>query len=284
MCKTLSKYKVSTLAGRLIMLMLTSLLLLSCAGLGTGQKLVPVSLQLTDTMQLPFRIEKCLLDQRSNTYYLMEENRPNLYLYRNGQQINKLGGLGTQKTNFQKLSDIALDSDGNLLALDVFAKVIKKFCPDGKWIADIDISGYGQPSRLCTLTETDLIIYDAAAKELSKFSTFDRKAMFSFGRFQVDDVAQITAVGDYIAVVSEDRGKTWLFNSMGQLLREVPAQVVVDRFQNLFVYQDGAVKAEQGEPILALGPHNVELKLFSGLTALLLVSDYSVKTILPAYQ
>ncbi|MFO7660485.1 MAG: hypothetical protein R6V77_06200 [Candidatus Cloacimonadaceae bacterium] len=268
----------------MLLILLCCLLLTSCAGLGTGLKLTPVSLQLTDTLQLPFKIEKCLLDQRSNTYYLMEQNRPNLYLYRNGQQINQLGGFGTQKTNFQKLSDIALDADGNLLALDSFARTIKKFCSEGKWIADIDISVYSQPVKFCTLAETDLIIYDAASQDLSRFSTFDRKVMFSFGRFQVDNVSHISAVGDYIAVISEDRTKTSLFTGMGQFIREISAQMVLDRFQNGFVYQDGALKAEQGEPILPLGLHDPELKLFSGLTALLLVSDYSVQTFISGYR
>lgn len=283
MCTIHNDWKKKQLSGMLLIL-LCCLLLASCATFGAGQKLAPVSMQLIGNLQLPFRIEKCLLDQRSNTYYLMEQNRPNLYLYRNGQQINQLGGFGMQKTNFQKLSDIALDADGNLLALDSFAKTIKKFCSEGKWIADIDISGYSQPIKFCTLAETDLIIYDAASQDLSRFSTFDRKVMFSFGRFQVDNVSHISAVGDYIAVISEDRTKTILFTSMGQFIREISAQMVLDRFQNGFVYQDGAVKAEQGEPVLPLGPHNPELKLFSGLTSLLLVNDYSVKTIISAYQ
>lgn len=275
------------LSGSAYLLLLCIIVLLTlsaCASIDSGRNVRPEKLQISDTMQLPFRVDKCLLDERSGTFYFMEQNRPNIYLYRDKAQINVLGGFGSEKTNFQKLSDIALDTDGNLLALDVFAKVIRKFTPDGKWIADIDVSGFNQPAKFCSTAETDLIIYDAASKELSRLSTFDRKIMSSFGRFQVEGVSHISTSGDFIAVVSEDRTKTALFSGLGLYLKDIPAQMVLDRFQNQFVYQDGALKYGQGDLIVPMGWQNAEVKLFSGSTTILLVRDDTVTVITPMYQ
>lgn len=260
------------------------LLLTGCAGIEAGRKITPVRLQVTDRLQLPFRVEKCLLDQRTGTYYLMEQNRPNIHFYRNGQSINLIGGFGTDRTSFQKLSDIALDADGNLLALDIFARSVRKFSPDGKWIADIDLAGFNQPGRFCATAETDLIIYDAASQELSRLSTFDGKVMFTFGRFQVEGVFHISSAGDLIAVVSEDRIRTVLFTGMGLFLRDFSAQLVLDRFQNRFVYQDGALKLWQEDLALSFGWKDDEVKLFSGSTAILIVHNDTVVTVLPTYQ
>jgi len=279
--------KSAHLSGFTFWILLSSLLVLmlsACASIESGRNVVPVKLQITDNLQLPFKIEKCLLDQRTGTYYLREQNRPNIYFYRNRKQINLLGGFGTEKTNFQKLSDIALDADGNLLALDSFAKIIRKFSPDGKWIADIDVSRFNQPSNICSIADTDLIIYDAASKELSRLSTFDGKVMFTFGKFQVESVSHINSAGDFIVVVSEDRQKTVLFTAMGQYLKEIPSQMVLDRFQNQYVLQDGALRYIKGDLAVPMDPQNIELKLFSSYTAILLVSNDAVTTITPIYQ
>ncbi len=271
---------ISILISFCILLMILS----GCAGIDTGRTIIPVKLQITDNLVLPFKADKCLFDQSTATYYITELGRPNIYLYRNQKQINQIGGLGLDKSSFQKLSDIAIDPDGNLLALDEFARLIRKFSPDGKWVADIDISSFNQPSRFCSTPESDLIIYDNATKELQRISSFDGKTMFTFGRFQVESVSGITASRDMVAVVSENKDKTVLFTGMGLFLKELPSQIVVDRFQNQYCYVDGAVKLLGSDLLIPFGKPDAEVKLCATAQSILLVRDDSITHILPAYQ
>jgi len=269
-----------------LILLLFSLVLIAlpaCAGIESSRNKAPQKLELMDRFVLPFTVEKCFYDNISGTYYIMEQNRPNLYFYRNKQQINLIGGFGSDKTNFQKLSDIAQDADGNLLALDGFAKLIRKFNCDGKWIADIDLSAFNQPTRFCITAENDLIVFDAATREIKRISAFDNKAVFSFGRFQIDDVFGISSGRDYIAVVSENREKTTLFSAMGQFIREYPVQMVVDQFQNQYVYETGAVRLEGQEANLPLGWLSSEVKLFSTSGIVILVWGETVLNIKPVF-
>lgn len=263
---------------------LLSLAVLGCAGIDTSRNIVPVKLNMADNLQLPFKAEKCLLDQKTDTYYIMEQSRPKIYLYRNKQQLNTIGGLGADKYSFQKLSDIAIDPDGNLLALDEFARLVRKFSSEGKWIADIDISSFNQPTVFCSTPESDLIIYDSATKELQRISTFSGKTMFTFGRFQVENVSEITASRDYVAVVSENKDKTVLFTSMGLFLKELPSQVVLDQYQNQYSYTDGAIKLNGSDLLTPFGKPNYEVKLCAGAQSIMLIHGDSIMTILPQYQ
>ena len=150
----------------IVMSILVLIATAGCAGIDSGRTVVPSDLRVSDNLTLPFKADKCLFDQKTTTYYISEQNRSNIYLYRNQVLINTLGGFGSEKVNFQKLSDIALDPDGNLLALDEFARQIRKYSPDGKWIADIDILGFNQPSSFCSTPDGEIIMYDSAVKEL----------------------------------------------------------------------------------------------------------------------
>lgn len=261
-----------------------ALLLTNCAGIESTRKVIPIKLNVAEDILLPFKVDKCLLDGRSNTYYIMEQDRPNIYFYRNKEQFNKIGGYGNEKINFRKLSDIAIDPDGNLLTLDSFAKLIKKYNYEGKWIADIDISDFNQPTRFCSTGEGDLLIYDSATKELKRISSFDNKEMYRFGRFQVDSVFNISSSRDYVAVSSEDRDKTILFSGIGLYIKEIPAQLVLDQYQNQYYYQDRAVRIISNDFSMPLGWLNSEVKMFTNGQALILVRGNNVLTLKPDYQ
>lgn len=258
--------------------------LVSCAGLETGRNIIPVKLQVSDNLVLPFKPAKCLYDQRSETYYIMEQNRSYIYLYRKAKQINQIGGLGLDKSSFQKLSDIAIDADGYLMALDEFGKVIRKYDSEGKWIADIDIYGFNQPSKLCITQENDIIIYDNAAKELQRISSFNGKTMFSFGRFQVDSVSGITAGKDMVAVVDNSQSKTVLFTGMGLFLKEIPDQMVLDQHQNQYCYVDGAVKLTGTDLLVPIGKANSDIRLCANAGNIFVIMADKIVTIQTLYS
>ncbi len=260
-----------------------ALLITACAGIESGRKIIPTKLVITDNFLLPFKAEKCLMDAQSNTYYILEQDRPKIYFYRNKQQVNAIGGFGNEKINFQKLSDIAIDPDGNLLTLDSFAKLIRKFSYDGKWIADINVTGFTQPTRFCSTYEGDLIIYDNATKEIKRISGFDNREMFSFGRFQVDSVFNISSSRDYVAVISGDRSKTVLFSGIGLFLNDFPAQIVLDQYQNQYFFQDGAVRVVNSDAVLPFGWVNSEVRLYATGQVIILVRNNNILALKPTF-
>ncbi len=260
------------------------LALASCSNLETVRQMPPLRLQAAETRQFPYNVEKCLLDVTSGTYYLWEENRPEIHFLRDSRQLNLIGGLGTDKGNFQRLSDIALDPTGNLLALDSFARRVSKFNPDGKWVADIELQGMNQPSRLCSTPEGDLIVFDAAVQELVKISGFDGTRLYRFGRFEVQNATNLTAGRDYVAIYDAAAGLTSVFTSLGQHVRDHQGQVVLDQFQNFYSYGDGILRYLDTDILLPLGWNAAETNLFAAPVALLLVKRNEVLTVMPAYR
>ncbi len=249
--------------------------LISCAGIGIPQTRYPQKLKPAEIQTLPFIVKKCQSDNRTGTYYYWEAERQNIYFFRNNLQINLIGGFGSDKHSFQKLSDIAIEPEGNLLALDSFAKLLRKFSPDGKWIADTDISFLSQPEKCCVSPDGDVYIYDAAPKEIYRISPFDRKIMYGFGRFQLESVSNLACTGEIVYVVSERNKKTLLFSVMGQFLRELPAQAVIDKYKNQYLYQNGAVQAA-AEISYPLGWRETETSMFIQQNRIFVVRDEQV--------
>jgi hypothetical protein len=276
--------KLFIIGTRMLLISLVLLMLISCSGIETSRKVMPTSLKIKDTLQMPFKVAKCLYDHRSNTYYVWEQNRPFIHFYRQKQLMNTIGGMGIDNVSFQKLSDIAIDSEGNLLAIDAFAKLIRKFSSDGKWIANIELPDFSQPSKFCITSENDLIIFDSAPKELKRLSSFSGKEMFSFGKFQVENVSHISSSRDFVAIVSASEGKTLLFSAMGLMLKELPYQLVLDSYQNQYYYSEGALRTQDGELILPFGWSSKDVNLYATSQTLLLVYDNTIVTIEPDYK
>lgn len=272
------------LAIRFILLIITSVLLISCSGIEQSRTLDPVKLEIASRQQYPFRIAKVQFEQRSNTYFLMEHNRPNIYFYRGDRQINQIGGFGNDRSNFFRLNDIAVDADGNLLALDSFTRLIRKYTSDGKWIADIDISQFSQPTRFCVTPDNDILVFDSLVRELYRISSLDGKIMYSFGRFQTDGVHHISAARDMYAIISEDKTQTTLFSAMGQYLYDVPSQLVLDRFKNQYRYSEGILRLVGSEVLLPLGFDDRAINLFSAGQTLFITNNDTVITIIPIYR
>jgi hypothetical protein len=259
------------------------IVLTGCSGISTARKIVPISLKAAGRMELPFSVDKCLLDQVTGTWYLQQQDSPNIYFYRNGGQINSAGGLGSDNSNFQKLSDIAIDNDGYLLALDGFARLVKKFSPDGKWIADINLPDFRQPENFCCTPENNLIIYDAATKELKSVSGLDGRTLFTFSRFQVNTVSVITANSEVIAVASAIDPLTVLFSTIGFYKMDYPDRLVVDQYLNRYFYKDGTLHLVGQDLVLPLGWDERETGLYASPGALLLVKGNIVVTVRPEY-
>ncbi len=155
-----------------------------------------------------------------------------IHIYQNGKRINKIGGLGFEKHNFTKLSDIKTSPDGNLLALDSFEKKIKKFDTEGKWITEFEIENIGEPALFDISIDETFYIYDDDGKEIVVTKEFGKNNIYTFGKFQIDKPKQLTKTLNYIVIYDEVNDLTTFFESLGQFIKESQGYYQTDKFQD----------------------------------------------------
>lgn len=178
------------------------------------------------------RYDKAVFDPRSGTMYALSRAAHQIDIYRRGQRVNSLGGLGFESYNFQRLADITLDTDGNLLVLDSMAKDIRKFDPSGRMIIRVELSGLMQPELLVMSPDQNLFVYDAAPQEIVCLSALDAKELYRFGRFQLDLPANLSASRDYLVSHSSITNRTQVYYLLGQIKESLGGQVLFDAFNS----------------------------------------------------
>ncbi len=182
--------------------------------------------------------DKAVSDTRAQTIFALRKASQEIHIYRGGSLINSVGGLGFERTNFQRLSDIGVDTDGGLLALDSAQKILRKFSPEGGVIADVQFTALRQPELFCQSGDGTLFIYDASSSELVCYSQLDNSELYRFGRFELEQPASIACNRDYLYAYSAVKDCTYVFFLLGQYKETLPGQVVFDNFNNPIRVQD----------------------------------------------
>ncbi|MCK4957695.1 MAG: hypothetical protein KAS49_08660 [Candidatus Cloacimonetes bacterium] len=193
-------------------------------------QLNPIEAKVICSLDTDYKIEKAVYSQNSNTIFVMEQNK--IHLYKDKQKINSIGRLGFSKANFNKLADICLASDGNLLALDSFRKTIYKYDESGSLISELKIDMIGDPTMLSMATDEKLFIYDNAAKEVIILDPTQQTDIFSFGKFTFKEPTHLSIYKNFIYVYDQMSDKTYIFNSFGQQTDEFPGFRFFNQFQN----------------------------------------------------
>jgi len=216
----------------IVSLILLTLLLSACSAsrFNAGREIEAITF--LEFVTTPRSNDKALADPVSRSVYALIKAEQQVHIYRDGKLLNSLGGLGTQSYNFQRLTDIALDNDGSLLALDQMAKDLKRFSPDGKLIARLDLSRLVQPELIAMSPDRDLIVYDAASQELICISMLDGSELYRFGKFQLSAPGILNCNRDVITVYSPQNHETQLFYILGQFKESRPGQWLQDVFGN----------------------------------------------------
>ncbi len=214
---------------------------------------VPVNLQETESLDFQKPIRKCCFDTITRTIYIMPENENAIHIYRQGKEINTIGRLGFEKSNFSRLDDITLATDGKILALDSFSRKIKKFDKDGMWIADYDLSFLKEPIRFDINDNEEIYIYDNFSKDICVVRNSKENEHFTFGKFQLTSPQRITASRDYVWVYDRAEDQTLIYNAMGQHLEDAPGFVQMDRFDQKFKMLPNAIEQLNTGTKLAIG-------------------------------
>lgn len=247
-------------------------LLVSCASVPQSSPKDIESIMLSDVIPLGFEADKALLHSNSGVLYAISIKNQEISIFRNGKRQNLLGGLGSGSANFQYLSDIAIDRDGSLLALDSSARLIRKFTNDGIPAGTLELKGSQQPSLLALTAEQTLFVYDAAPAELIAYSTLDGKEQFRFGRFQLKQLSSLSCNRDYLVAYSAADGISRIFSTLGQMDKSKAGISLFDDYNNELSYAGGALKSVSSAAFIPLSFEPRSLSI-SGDTLLLMAGS-----------
>lgn len=179
--------------------------------------------------------DKALADPITGSVFALQKSDQLIHVYKNGKRVNSIGGLGSQSYNFQRLSDITLDNDGSLLALDTGSRELRRFSSDGQLLARLDLSRLIQPELAAMSADRELFIYDAAPQEVVSLSMFDASELHRFGRFQILAPSAMSCSPDFLSIYSAKHDETQLYYLLGQLKDKLDGQYLIDGFGNLIL-------------------------------------------------
>ena len=208
------------------------LMLSSCASARFNPKREIEAVTFSEFIQSERAYDKAVADPVSGSVFALLKAEQQIHVFREGKKSNSFGGLGTQAYNFQRLTDIALDNDGSLLALDMAAKELRRFSPDGNLLARVDLSSLSQPELLVMSPDRDLFIYDAAPQELICISMLDGSELYRFGKFQLKSPSTLSCNRDLLSVYSQSADETQFYYILGQFKESRQGQWLQDAFGN----------------------------------------------------
>lgn len=183
---------------------------------------------------IPVGIEydKAIYSAPTNSVFAMQRASQEIHIYRDGKRINSIGGLGFDRTNFQRLNDIGIDTDGGLLALDKVTKVLRKFSPEGLFISEIKFDTLNQPELFCMGKDGTIFVYDSTSSEIISISPLDTKELYRFGRFEIDQPMYIDCNNDFLFAYNSKKNVTYVFYLYGQYKETLTGQFVYDLFNH----------------------------------------------------
>ena len=232
-------------------LLLFILLLTACSTIEMQSYRVPKVINIIQKIQTDFIPKKCLYSSINKTAFVLEKEAEIIHIYKNGKKVNTIGGLGFASSNFNKLADITLSPDDNLLALDSFQKKIKKFDINGKLIAEFDLTGFIEPTLFVVAIDETYYIFDNASKEIIITRTFDESDWYTFGKFQLNNPSKISLGKDEITVYDKKKNSTTIFGILGRFQNEIDGNIQLVK-QQQYVLKDHFIYHPKSESKFAI--------------------------------
>ncbi len=236
----------------LLVLVLFAVLLAGCAENRTFPPKVETVRERVAEFPVARVYTKAVSVARGKTVYAFVRASQEIDIYVDGVRTNSIGGLGFERGNFQRLSDIGVDTDGGLLALDSARKLLRKFTPEGMFVSEFRFESLSQPELFCVAPDGTLFVYDAAPSEIVCFSPLDAREFNRFGRFELNQPQNLDCNKDYLWAQNRDREATQVFSLLGQLDLAVKLFQALDRVGNMFGYYQGEGSHNVVTPPLSL--------------------------------
>jgi hypothetical protein len=238
------------------LLTLSVLIMVAVMGCSSNNRVAPMdidSFSLYSSISAGMPLQKALYYPQGGIIYAMSSTTQQIGIFKDTQRVNVIGGLGTGSGNFQNLSDIAIASDGSLLALDSVSKSIKKFNDSGKPIGVLELKGSVQPTMLAVNTDQSFFVFDAASAEIILYSALDGVEQFRFGKFQLVQVQQLACNRDYVVAYDATEGKSNVFSTLGQYIKTDDGQSLYDDYNNGLNLNDDLLISQMSPASLNIG-------------------------------
>lgn len=217
---------------------LIMLLLCSCAVQIETAQIKALSAHDILTQIIDYTTDKAVFSSRYNTLLVLNKKNNEAILYQNNLQINKVGSSGFSQSHFKRLADACLSYDQYFLLLDSFDKSIKKYDANGQLISTFSLPETIEPIKLDMSSSGTLFVYDAGRKEILVYESVSLKYLYSFGRFQIMNLQQMTFSGNRLVCYDAQNNQSTHFLSNGQLTDTFDAQVYFDYGQNMYFLEN----------------------------------------------
>lgn len=197
------------------------------------------------SIRTEYPVKKVLYNKWDGTQIVLPDNSNEVYLYKNGQFFNKIGGSGFSQSNFKKISDICLSEDQGFYILDSFDKLLKKFNTKGEYIGSVSLKEMMDPWLADVDKNGNLFIFDRGRREILILDKQSFKPIVSFARFQFEKPDRIVFSADKLLVY--EKGHTALFDATGRMDREYEQTYLYDSGRNQVFLNDGMLKTSNQE-------------------------------------
>ncbi|MDD2227905.1 MAG: hypothetical protein PHY48_00660 [Candidatus Cloacimonetes bacterium] len=241
---------------RLLSISLLLLLLISMFACGGNHRPAPMdidSFNLVSSISAGMPLQKAVYYPANQNLYAMSRRTQEISIFEGTVRKNVVGGLGTGTSNFQALSDIAVGFDGSLLALDSVSKSIKMFNTSGKAKGTLELKGSIQPTLIAVNSNQSFYIYDAASAEIILYSALDGTEQFRFGKFELNQVTQLSCNRDYVVAYDDTEDESHIFSSLGQFIKSETGQTLFDDYNNGLNLAAGMLISQMSHASLSIG-------------------------------
>ncbi len=231
-----------------VLIILVVVLLTSCSSISYQIPNKPVKLDILHKLGINFKADKCVYSSSQNVLFVKEKDTNFIHIFKDGRQINKIGGIGFEKQQFNQLSDIALAPDGNLYTLDSASLKITKFDIEGKWIAKIDLNNFSEPTLFDVTINDQFYIYDSNKNEIFIFDPLKKNSDYSFGKFQLSKPTNLKVSKNQIIINNSHKNHTLIYDTLGKFISKSNEYVQSQRGikfilkNNYFVISDNKIK------------------------------------------
>lgn len=213
--------------------------LAACEANRLRQKRLPVKLIEIARLPIAREVKRIVYQPRTKTFFLLDTQKATVQVYRHGEKINQIGGFGREASSFLSVDDLIINTSGNLLVLDRKSAQIKTFSEKGKYLSALQLDRNKEYTRLAVSTTDEYYLYESNAREIQVFSELSLSAKYTFAKFDINKALHLNYGEDKLVV--NDVDASFVYSAWGEFLNELPANYMLDEYDNKFSFNEYAV-------------------------------------------
>ncbi len=220
------------------------IILLSCSQISTLKNShMPKSISFQKSVKLPFIPDKICYCPFSKTFLLLNKNENIINrTNKNGKILQKIGDFGFGKNQFINISDITIDSFGNLFVVDKISNKVVKYDEMGQFVNSVTFFELTEPVLINVKDNGDLILYDSPTNEIYCFDNRSR-LRYNFGKFIFNYPAQIMSSNQANYILDIGNNNIIVFDDFGGIITTIDAKnnlVDIYTTQDILYYIDSS--------------------------------------------